>query len=117
MSWEKFDRVAAAAQTSAIQNVVTMANRMLLFDEKEYTKLQHYRDDDIPDDIQEERIKLYQKNFERVKSTIALNEKILLKLDALALELSSSVSDEGADTNSHLVQEIEKLIEETKYYQ
>lgn len=117
MSWDKFDSVAAMAESSAIQNVVAMANRMQLFDEKEYARLQHYREDDIPDDIQEEQLKLYRKNFDDVRSTITLNEKLLLKLDALAMELSSSDSGENAELNSDLVNEIEKLIDETKYYQ
>ena len=94
-----------------------MANRMRLFDEKEYARLQHYREDDIPDDIQEEQLKLYQKNSDNVRSTISLNEKILLKLDALAMEVSSSASGEDADLNNDLLNEIGKLIDETKYYQ
>ena len=117
MSWDKFDSVAAAAETSAIKNVVAMANRMRLFDEKEYARLQHYREDDIPDDIQEEQLRLYQKNFDNVRSTIALNEKILLKLDALAMEISSLTSGDDAGLNHELIHEIEKLIDETKYYQ
>ncbi len=117
MSFQKFDSVAAAAESSAIKNVVAMANRMRLFDEKEYARLQHYREDDIPDDIQEEQLRLYQKNFDNVRSTIALNEKILLKLDALAMEISSSASSDDADLNNGLIEEIEHLIEETRYYE
>ena len=90
---------------------------MRLFDEKEYARLQHYREDDIPDDIQEEQLRLYQKNFDNVRSTIALNEKILLKLDALAMEISSSASSDDADLNNGLIEEIEHLIEETRYYE
>lgn len=117
MSWDKFDSVAMAAETSAIKNVVAMANRMRLFDEKEYARLQHYREDDIPDDIQEEQLRLYQKNFDNIRSTIALNEKILLKLDALTMEISSLTSGDDASLNHELIHEIEKLIDETKYYQ
>ncbi len=117
MSWDKFDSVAAAAEASAIKNVVAMANRMRLFDEKEYARLTHYREDNIPDDIQEEQLRLYQKNFDNVKSTIALNEKILLKLDALAMEISSLATGSDANLNHELIHEIEKLIDETKYYQ
>ena len=117
MSWDKFNSVALAAESSAIRNVVAMANRMQLFDEAEYAKLQHYREDDIPDDIQEEQIRLYQKNFDAVKSTIALNEKILLKLDALSMELATSEAGSNEELNSDLLGEIEKLIDETKYYQ
>lgn len=117
MSWEKFYAVVQEAESSAIKNVVTMANRMTLFDEEEYARLQRYKEDDIPDDIQEEQIKLYQENFDCVKSVITLNEKILLKLDALALELSTSEISENEEVNSNLLGEIERLIEETKYYQ
>lgn len=117
MSFDKFDSVAAAAESSAIKNVVAMANRMRLFDEKEYARLLHYREDDIPDDIQEEQLRLYQKNFNDIRSTIAHNEKILLKLDALAMEIASSSSEEDMESNNGLIVEIERLIDETKYYQ
>lgn len=117
MSFDKFDSVAAAAEVSAIKNVVAMANRMRLFDEKEYARLQHYREDDIPDDIQEEQLRLYQKNFDNVRSTISLNEKILLKLDALTMEISSLNSGDDKNLNHELIHEIEKLIDETRYYQ
>jgi hypothetical protein len=116
MSWDKFNSTVSAAESSAIKNVVAMANRMCVFDEKEYAKLQNYREDDIPDDIQEEQLRLYQKNLEAIRWTIALNEKILLKLDALAMELSSSASRSDADWNHELVSEIERLTEETRYY-
>ena len=116
MSWDKFNSTVSAAEASAIKNVVAMANRMCVFDEKEYARLQNYREDDIPDDIQEEQLRLYQKNLEAIRWTIALNEKILLKLDALAMEISSSASRNDTDWNHELVSEIERLIEETRYY-
>lgn len=116
MSWDKFNSTVSAAESSAIKNVVSMANRMCVFDEKEYARLQNYREDDIPDDIQEEQLRLYQKNLEAIRWTIALNEKILLKLDALAMEISSSASRSDADWNHELVSEIERLTEETRYY-
>ena len=116
MSWDKFNSTVSAAEASAIKNVVAMANRMCIFDEKEYARLQNYREYDIPDDIQEEQLRLYQKNLEAIRWTIALNEKILLKLDALAMEISSSASRSDADWNHELVSEIERLTEETRYY-
>lgn len=116
MSWDKFNSTVSAAESSAIKNVVAMANRMCIFDKKEYARLQNYREDDIPDDIQEEQLRLYQKNLEAIRWTIALNEKILLKLDALAMEISSSAFRSDADWNHELVSEIERLIEETRYY-
>lgn len=117
MSWDKFHQAALSAEDSTINNVVAMANRMQLFDEKEYERLQHYREDNIPDDIQEQQILLYNKNFDDIKSMIALNEKILLKLNTLTMELSTCSSEKNLDSNDDLLKEIEKLISETKYYQ
>ncbi len=117
MSYDKFFAIVKDAENSTIKNVVVMANRMSIFDEEEYNRLQHYKEDDIPDDIQEEQLKLYKDNFDAVKSVIALNEKLLLKLDALAIELSSFEVSETQEMNSDILVEIEKLIEETKYYQ
>ena len=117
MSWEKFHNVALSAEASATKNIVAMANRMQLFDEKEFARLKHYREDDIPDDIQEEQLRLYQKNFEDIRAMIALNEKILLKLNTLTMEVSSSSSENNTDWNDGLLEEIERLISETKYYQ
>ncbi len=117
MSWDKFHGVVLAAEDSAMKNVVAMANRMQLFDEKEYIRLQNYREDNIPDDIQEEQLHLYQKNFEDMKALIALNEKILLKMNSLTMEVSSSSNEKEENRNGDLLKEIEKLIDETKYYQ
>lgn len=117
MSWDKFNNIVMSAENSAIKNVVSMANRMLLFDEREFLKLQHYREDNIPDDIQEEQLDLYNKNFDEIKSMIALNEKILLKLNTLTMEVSSSTDEQNNNMNDDLINEIEKLISETKYYQ
>lgn len=117
MSWDKFHRIVSAAEESAVKNVIAMAGRMSIFDEAEYQRLQHYKEDDIPDDIQEEQLKLYQDNFESAKAVIALNEKILLKLDALAIELSSLEISANEDQNSEILDEIEKLTQDAKYYQ
>lgn len=117
MSWEKFYSIVNEAEESTIRNVITMSNRMSIFDEAEYARLQNYKEDDIPDDIQEEQLRLYHDNYESVKSILALNEKILLKLDALTIELSSFENNANEEMNSDILDEIEKLMQDAKYYQ
>lgn len=117
MSWDKFQSIVSAAEESAVKNVVVMSNRMSIFDEAEFERLRHYKEDDIPDDIQEEQLKLYHENFESTKAILALNEKILLKLDALTIELSSFETSANEETNSEILDEIEKLTQDAKYYQ
>ena len=91
-----------------------MANRMQLFDSSDYLRLQNYKDDDIPDDIQEKQLELYEKNITMINNAIALNEQLLLKLDMLSMELASTI--DSNDSNTALLDEISKLTEEAKYY-
>lgn len=112
MSWEKYFEVVDACGCSAIRNVISMANRMQLFDEKEYERLQYYKEDDIPDDIQEKQIELYSKNLELIKSAIQLNEQIILKLDTLSMEMGLTPED----SSDQILDEITELTEELKYY-
>ena len=100
---------------SALNNIVAMANRMQVFDAKGYDRLQNYKNDDIPDDIQEQQIELYNSNLEKIKESISINERIILKMDTLMMELSST--DTNNSGNNELLEEIEQLTKEAKYYQ
>lgn len=114
MSWNKYYNVLDAGENTAISNIVFMANRMQLFDSSDYLRLQNYKDDDIPDDIQEKQLELYEKNITMINNAIALNEQLLLKLDMLSMELASTIDSD--DSNTALLDEISKLTEEAKYY-
>lgn len=115
LSWEKYNSAVEVAQSTALQNIVTMANRMQMFDENEYRRLSKYKDDLIPDDVQEQQLALYNKNMENIRNGIALNEKLLLKMDTLSLELSDIKGE--YKPGDALLEEIERLTNEVKLYQ
>lgn len=115
LSYSNYLTGVSAAEETALKNVVAMTNRMMLFDEDEYERLKHYKTDNIPDDIQEQQIELYKRNLDIIKETISLNEKILLNLDTLTLEISSINKEQNAD--SSILDELERLSKEAKYYQ
>lgn len=92
-----------------------MANRMQMFDELQYERLKDNRNDEIPDDIQIQQMELYDSNLERIKGAIAFNERILLKIDKLSMELSSN--DVDSCESKELLDEIEQLTKEAKLYQ
>ena len=117
LSWDKFYGITQNAEDLVIKNIVFMANRMAVFDESEYKRLQHYKEDEIPDDIQVEQLKLYDNNLSQIKEAISLNERILLKLDTLAMELSTMEASAVKDVNTETLEEIEQLAKQTKYYQ
>lgn len=113
MSWDKYHSAVEAANQIALENLISLANRMQLFDEKEYARLKHYKDDNISDNIQEKQIELYKQNLDLIKDAITVNENLVLGLDTLTIELSKP--NGNVDDNS-LIDEIETLTKEVKYY-
>lgn len=115
MSYEKYYSVVDLAEKTANQNIVAMTNRMKFFDENEYARLENYRNDNIPDDIQEKQIALYKENQAKLEQAIAVNENMILKLDTLSMELSK-ITDASDNTMNLTLDEIEELTKQVKYY-
>ncbi len=115
LSYEKYYSIVDVAEKTANQNVVAMTNRMKFFDEEEYARLENYRNDNIPDDIQEKQIALYKENQAKIESAIAVNENLILKMDTLSMELAKISNSSEADMEA-MLGEIEELTKEVKYY-
>ena len=115
MSYEKYYSVVDLAEKTANQNIVSMTNRMKFFDENEYARLENYRNDNIPDDIQEKQIALYKENQAKLEQAIAVNENMILKLDTLSMELSK-ITDASDNTMNLTLDEIEELTKQVKFY-
>ena len=112
LSWQRYQGIIDEAEKTINQTICLMANRMMLFDEEEYRQLLHFKEDQIPDDIQEERLSLYRENLEKIESAVAVNERILLQFDKLTSGLALQ-----ENKNDELLEKIQKLTEEIKYYQ
>ena len=109
------DRYLASIETAkeaSLENIITIANRLQLFDEKEYARLRHYKEDDIPDDIQEQQIELYARNTEAIRDAIAANERLVLSLDSMSAGLLTQSESQVDET----IENIEKLTEQLKLY-
>lgn len=116
MSYDKYYNVVEAAGTVALENLVSLANRIRLYDGKEYERLKSsYRDDNIPDDIQEKQLRLFEKNKALAMQSVAKNEELILNLDTLSMELTSA-NYESDGSGEALLTEIETLTNEVKYY-
>ena len=115
VSYEKYYSIVDVAEKTANQNVVAMTNRMKFFDEEEYARLENYRNDNIPDDIQEKQIALYKENQAKIEGAIAVNENLILKMDTLSMELAK-ISNSSESDMEVMLGEIEELTKEVKYY-
>ncbi|MBR1634380.1 MAG: hypothetical protein IJ682_04860 [Lachnospiraceae bacterium] len=114
MAHDRYRSTVEAARVAAIKNCAGMANRLQMFDEREYEALQHYKEDDIPDEIQEKQIALYEKNMENVREAVAANEKLILALDEMSMKLTSA--DQAGSGDNAILEEIDKLTEQVKLY-
>ena len=73
-----------------------------------------YMKDDIPDSIQEEKKRLYEKSLEDLRSILEKNEKVLLAVDHLMTELSDAdYSGQDIDTAGD---QINELLKQLEYY-
>ena len=116
MTYDRYHSVVQAARDASLANCIALANRMQLFDESEYAKLQHYREDDIPDDIQEKQLALYKKNMDLIQSSVAANEHLILALDTMSVELTDPQNTDDDGDNAQILDEIAKLTEQVKLY-
>lgn len=108
----KFQNAMEDASKTVVKNMAAMANRIRGFNSERYLKLKStYKTDNIPDDIQEEQLMLYEKGLEQIQSFLTANERILTKLTTLSLELSA-----GEEPDTELVKEIQAITDSLSYY-
>lgn len=124
ITFTRFQSAINAVQAIFYNNVKKMLNRMIIFDYKDYQKLlekvrsSHARETggvvSRPVDTQ---MRIYNEHITYVRGLVSMNEEILIKMDALLLEISKLDDlDEKGLENMAAVQEINDLIEQTKYY-
>ena len=114
LTWKKYYSAVLETEKIALDNIISVANKIQMFDERDYAKLKNYKNDNIPDDIQEKQFNLYEDTIKYMHSAIKSNENIILGLDTLTLELSKP--GEIEENNNTLLSDIEKLTKEAKYY-
>ena len=114
LSWQKYHGAVEEASEIALENAISLTNRIQMFDENEYTRLLNYEKDNIPDNIQAQQLDLYKQNMNLVNSAISVNENLILVLDKLTTELSMPWEIE--EHNNSLLSDIKKLTDEVKYY-
>lgn len=116
LSYQKFMGVIKCAGEALEKGAVRIANKMVIFDEKEYKKLcsGEYKLDDIPDHIQEEKRKLYEENLEDMRGILEKNERVLMQVDQLMMEMSEmDYSEQEIDSAARQIQE---LLGQLEYY-
>ena len=92
------------------------------FDEKEYDRLTsaissgEYSKDQIDDRVQEDRLLTLSGNMEDMRHILNLNEQMILRMDGCIREVALLKGAENDKENEAILEEIQNLIETTKYY-
>ncbi|HCA55089.1 MAG: hypothetical protein VZR73_06970 [Acutalibacteraceae bacterium] len=124
ITFTRFQSAINAVQAIFYNNVKKMLNRMIIFDYKDYQKLaekvrnsQARENGGLVSRSVDTQMRIYSEHIFYVRGLVSQNEEILIKMDALLLEISKLDDlDEHGLENMAAVQEINDLIAQTKYY-
>jgi hypothetical protein len=114
MTYTKFSNTINGINQLFFANLKSMIGRMLIFSQEEYDDKDNVKANAEAKFI---RNKIFKEHIEYVEGIVEKNENILIKLDNLVLEISKLDDTSSIDLNDlSTVQEINSLIEQTKFY-
>lgn len=122
LTWHKFIDVVESANQAITQNTALLARRIQEFDVDDYNKNARdtisglFKRSTIPDSLRQEKRALYESSLNDMRGIVAANERVLIELDRFAQELGQLESTATAEANNRLLNEVNELVEETKYY-
>lgn len=118
MSYKKFDAVIAEVEKIFFMNIRSILNKLDALDEEDYNSVRKkYEEGAISRQLYEEKFKVFNEYINFVKAATEDNERILLKLDKLLLEISGLNSIESGQLEQMVgMIEIDNLIKQAKYY-
>ena len=116
MSWDRFTAVVDASQRTLLRNCALLANRAQSFDVDGYRKARRLLPAAQEGSIDQERAGLYREALDDMREVVEANERLLLEMGKLEMEISDLESDDNREDNTRMLEEVEELLEQTKYY-
>lgn len=115
ITYQKFMNVLNEVEDLMYINMRSILNKIAAFDVEEYEELQSKGFP--PNEVSEEKMKIYYEYIAYVKQATSTNEEILLKLDKLLFEISQYNVLKGGDIQKlPAIVEIDELIKNAKFY-
>lgn len=118
-TYEKFNETILDIEYVFFANIRSILNKINAFDQEDYDRINSYQGQKrFSKEVIDSKLGIYNEYISFVKKAIDNNEEIILKLDALLLELSKFDSlDADALDNMSEIREMDELIRKSKYYQ
>lgn len=116
--FEKFNGTISDVEYVFYTNIKGVINKINAFDEEEYEKINNSgRAVRLPPKYVVSQQAIYNEYIAFVKNALDANEEILLRMDALLLEISSFDSFEASEIeNMKEIKEMDQLIRKSRYY-
>jgi hypothetical protein len=122
LTWMKFAEVVDAATNAIVHNSSILARRIQTFDVDDYNRTTRntitglFRRSTIPESLREEKREVYEMSLNDMRGIVAANERLLIELDKFKNEMAQLETSANAEVNDRLLEEVNTLVEETKYY-
>ena len=118
ISHDKFAAVVDAAERTLWRNCALLCNRVQAFDVDTYRKAKRQLPGSTQssDPILAEQLRVYEDAIEDMREILEANERLLLEMGKLEMELSDLQADDNREDNTHMLEEVNDLLEQTKYY-
>jgi len=116
--YEKFKTTIFDVEYVFFANIKSILNKINAFDEEDYERMRNLSaQKEFSTEIITSKMNIYNEYISFVKNAIEDNEEILLKLDALLLEISKFDTLEiGEIDNMKEIKEMDELIRKSRYY-
>ena len=116
LSHDKFVAVVDAARRTLLRNCALLSNRVQAFDADAYRKARRALPAAGEGSIEAERLAVLEGALTDMREVIEANERLLLEMGKLEMELSDLESDDNREDNTRMLEEVKELLEQTKYY-
>ncbi len=116
MTWHRFYDMVKTAERTVLRNSALICNYIQAFDQQEYAKVSRASKRDQTNARNDEQLALYNNSLEKMREIVSANDRILLEMAKLEFELSELDADDTRESAGETVEELQGLIEETRYY-
>ena len=123
IAWSRFVSGIDEAESQIRKNAALVSSACTSFDGDDYARLYElistgaFREDNLDDDLQVERLKVYQNTISQIRGIIDNNERLLFELDRFAAEVSMQAMTPSDESSERMLEEMRVLIEEAKRYE
>lgn len=116
-TYEKFMAVVQASHLTLLRNCALLANRVQAFDVDGYKKtgrrLSAANDQDT---LGAAQLSVYEDALSDMRAVGEANERLLLEMGKLEMEIADLDADDTREDNTRILDEVQELLEQTKYY-